>query len=235
MKPSEPDQSREANTGGFATDTRPLRILLVDDDSFMLEVIGKLLRQSDRYTVVAEAGDVRTALSACEAQRPDVVLLDINLPDESGVAAVQKFRRVCPEARILLCTAEATDERIIDALRSGAHGFVEKTNRWQDFIIAIERVAAGEHYLCARSTAAFVRFSQEDSTAKAQKEIARLTPRETEVLKLVSRGDASKEVASKLGVSVGTVDVHRANVMKKLNVRNIAGLVAFAFETGLLG
>jgi DNA-binding NarL/FixJ family response regulator len=235
MKPSEADQSREANTGGFATDTRPLRILLVDDDSFMLEVIGKLLRQSDRYTVVAEAGDVRTALSACEAHRPDVVLLDINLPDETGIAAVQKFRSVCPEARILLCTAEATDERIIDALRSGAQGFVEKTNRWQDFIIAIERVAAGEHYLCARSTAAFVRFSQEDSTAKAQKEIARLTPRETEVLKLVSRGDASKEVASKLGVSVGTVDVHRANVMKKLNVRNIAGLVAFAFETGLLG
>ncbi len=101
----------------------------------MCEVIGRLLgNQRERYAVVAQVGDVPAAMEACGMHRPDLMLLGINLPGESGIAAVAKLRQHWPGMRILLCTCEVTDERIVAALRSGAHGFIEKTNTWEDFI-----------------------------------------------------------------------------------------------------
>jgi DNA-binding NarL/FixJ family response regulator len=193
-----------------------------------------LSRQKGRYKVVAECGDVKTALIACQESRPDLLILDINLPDKSGIEAVPEIKKVSPLTRILLCTAFVTDDRVVDALRSGADGFVEKTNSWHDFVEAVQRVADGQHFFCARSSAALAHFSQHprpDSSATA----ASLSPREKEVLKWVAHGNSSKEVAQKLGISVGTIDVHRANLMKKLNVRNSVGLVLLAFEAGLIG
>lgn len=218
-----------------ARDDQPLSIVVVDDHQFMREVISAMLaRQGARYKVVAEAGDAGAAVAATQKLAPDLLILDINLPDISGIDAVPKLQQVSPHTRILLCTAGVTDERILDALRSGANGFVEKTNTWDDFIHAIERVAAGEHYFCARSSAALAQYSQNGGRPAGAKQTAHLTVREKEVLALVARGDSSKEIAHTLGVSVGTVDVHRANLMKKLGVRNVAGLVLYAFEGGLI-
>lgn len=213
----------------------PLSIVVVDDHRFMRDMISRMLSQhADEYRVVGEAADVKSAMAACDKLQPDLLILDINLPDQSGIEAVPKLQRVSPGTRILLCTAGVTDERILDALRSGANGFVEKTNTWGDFVSAIERVAAGEHYFCARSSAALAQYSQDGSRAPDARHSARLTEREKEVVALVARGDSSKEIAHTLGISVGTVDVHRANLMKKLQVRNVAGLVLYAFEGGLL-
>lgn len=212
-----------------------LRIVVVDDDRFMREVIGRLLRQQPaRYDVVAEVGSVQAATEACGTHHADLMLLDINLPDGSGIAAVPELRQSCPDMRILLCTCDVTDERVVEALRSGAHGFVEKTNTWQDFITAIERVAAGDHYFCSRSMTALARFSQPPDKRTSADQLGSLSAREKEVLRLVSRGGSSKEVACALGIRVGTVDVHRANLMKKLGVRNVAGLVALAFQANLI-
>ena len=207
---------------------------MVDDHRFIREVLTAMLgRQRGRYQVVAEGEDVKTALEACQKVKPDLLILDINLPGESGIEAVPALKQISPQTRILLCTAYVTDDRILDALRSGAHGFVEK-NRWDDFIEAVNRVAIGEHYFCSRSSAALSYFSQRPAKT-ARLRTSALSPREKEVLKLVACGSSSKEVASKLGISVGTVDVHRANLMKKLGVKNIAGLVVFAFEAKLIG
>lgn len=223
--------NHHASRGG----NEQLRIIVVDDDHFMCEVIGRLLRQEpERYAVVAEVASVREAMEACGTHPADLMLLDINLPDESGIAAVPKLRKSCPDMRILLCTCDVTDERIVDALRSGAHGFIEKTNTWEDFIAAIEHVAAGEHYFCPRSMTALARFSQPSDRSTCSNKLRSLSARETEVLRLVSRGASSKAVASTLGISVGTVDVHRAHLMKKLGVKNVAGLVAIAFQANLL-
>ncbi len=212
-----------------------MRILLVDDDLFMLEVITRLLRHDGAsFEVVAAATDVEGGLVACRQYDPDIVLLDINLPGESGIEGVPRFKESCPKSRILLCTAEATDERIMDALRSGADGFIEKTNKWTELTDAIERVARGEHYFCPRSSAALSHFSQNGTPGSLQRQMKSLTGREKEVLELVSRGNSSKEIAATLRVSVGTVDVHRSNVMKKLGIRNVAGLVAFSFQAGLI-
>src|SRR5436853_4997769 len=134
--------------------TRPLSIIVVEDDQFLLEVLTRLLNhERDRYQVVSPVTNIPAAVEACRKYSPDLLLVDINLPGESGIQAIPKFRQLCPRLRIILCTAEVTDARILEALRTGVDGFVEKTGTWDDFIQAIERVAAGEHYLCPRSTA----------------------------------------------------------------------------------
>ena len=213
----------------------PLSVVVVDDHRFMRELISTMLRRQDRfYDVVAEGGDARAALEACERLKPDLLILDINLPDESGIDAVAKLKRASPRTRILLCTAYVTDDRVLDALRSGAHGFVEKTNTWKDFIDAVKRVGGGEHYFCAQGNGAL-----SDIPLSARKQIgpastAGLSPREKEVLTLIAHGGTSKEIAQELGISVGTVDTHRTNLMKKLHIRNVAGLVVYAFRAGLI-
>lgn len=215
-------------------DRRATTIAVVDDHAFMRDLITSMLRcQDGRYEVVAEGGDIRSAIAACTQAQPDLLVLDINLPDGSGIDAVPHLKRVSPRTRILLCTADASESRIIDALRSGAQGFVEKTNTWHAFVEAIDRVAAGQHYFSAESSA--VLTDRRDANAAPDKRrAAALSPRETEVLQLVAKGRTSKEVAQQLGICVGTVDVHRANLMKKLHIRNVAGLVAFAFQAGLI-
>src|SRR5205823_5294925 len=107
----------------------------------MREVIAAMLRrQNSRYEVLAEASDAKGAIDACRRSSPDLVLLDINLPDTSGIDIVPAIKKVSPNTRVLLCTAYVTDDRILDALRSGAEGFAEKTNTWSDFLEAIDRV-----------------------------------------------------------------------------------------------
>ena len=214
--------------------TAPARIVVVDDHQFMREVISRMLaRQPDRYEVVAEAPDAVSAIAACERHRPDLVILDINLPDMSGIEAVPAIRRSSPTTHILLCTALVSDQRVIDALRSGAHGFVEKTNSWDDFIDAIERVRRGEHYFCTTSGRCDPNPLPKTAGKPPPLHVP-LSQREREVLTLIAQGSTSKEIASQLGVSFGTVDTHRTNLMRKLKIRNVAGLVVYAFRAGLI-
>lgn len=120
---------------------------MVDDHVFMRELIcATLSRQSSRYEVLGEAGNGAEAVTLCERLSPHLVILDINLPGESGIEILPELRRACPSARILLRTAFATEDRILDSIRSGADGFVEKTNTWSDFLDAVDRVSNGERY-----------------------------------------------------------------------------------------
>lgn len=213
----------------------PARIVVVDDHQFMREIISRMLaRQPERYTVVAEASDGASAIDACQQHRPELLILDINLPDISGIDAVPQIRRVSPETRILLCTALVSDERVIDALRSGAHGFVEKTNSWDDFVDAVERVRRGEQYFSSTSSGSFEGREGGRPSQNQARLLVPLSQREREVLTLIAQGSTSKEIAVKLGVSFGTVDTHRTNLMRKLKIRNIAGLVVYAFRAGLI-
>ena len=213
----------------------PVRIVVVDDHRFMREMISRMLgREPERYKVVAEAPDAATAIAACEEHKPDLVVLDINLPDISGIDAVPAIRKLSPDTRILLCTALVSDERVIDALRSGANGFVEKTNSWDDFASAVERVRRGEHYFCTTSSGCTPEVRVATRNAVRPLVQVPLSPREREVLTLIAQGSTTKEIASKLGVSFGTVDTHRTNLMRKLKIRNVAGLVVYAFRAGLI-
>ena len=213
----------------------PVRIVVVDGHRFMRELISvTLARQRGRYKVVAEHGDARTAIRACEELLPDLLILDINLPDLSGIDAVPAIRKRAPKTRILLCTAFVSDDRVVDALRCGAHGFVEKTNTWKDFVEAIEHVVNGEHFFRAQSSNA---LAQPLDLATQQKPVAPsalLTQREREVLTLIAQGNTTKEIAAKLHVSAGTIDTHRMHIMRKLALRNVAEMVVYAFRVGLI-
>ena len=220
---------------GKPEDGEPLRIVVVDDHRFMREMISRMLgREPERYSVVAEAPDAATAIAACQQHKPDLLILDINLPDMSGIDAVPEIRKISPNTRILLCTALVSDERVIDALRSGAHGFVEKTNSWDDFAEGVERVRNGEQYFRSTSNSYAPDESERRKSSSAPAPQVPLSPREREILTLIAEGSTSKEIASKLGVSFGTVDTHRTNLMRKLKIRNVAGLVVYAFRAGLI-
>jgi two-component system response regulator NreC len=213
----------------------PISIVVVDDHRFMRELISAMLaRQEGRYKVVAEKGDATTAIQACKELLPDLLILDINLPDLCGIEAVPHIRKHAPRTRILLCTAFVTDDRVIDALRSGADGFVEKTNSWDDFIEAVQRVSGGEHFFRSQSSPALTESREAMNPSALRAPGTPLSPREKEVLKLIAQGDSSKEIAAKLQIGVGTVETHRARLLSKLKVRNVAGLVSYAFRSGLM-
>ena len=213
--------------------TQTVRTVVVDDHAFMRELIGaRLSREHSRFKVLAEVGDAAAAVAACRRFTPDLVILDINLPDQSGIDAVAELKQVSPSTSILLCTAYATDDRISEAMRSGAEGFVEKTNTWDDFIDAVNCVSGGERYF--RSSSPKLRPVNDGSRLQTSAVPPRLSRREREVLALIAEGSTSKEIASKLFISLQTVETHRSNLMTKLRVRNMAGMVVYAVHLGLV-
>lgn len=200
------------------------RIAVVDDHAFMRDLIARELTRNDkRYDVVAAVGTAADAVAVCRRFKPDLLVLDINLPDRTGVAAVPDIRRASPATRILLCTAFPKEEWLGQASDCGADGFVEKTNTWDDFLIAVDRVTRGQRYFCSNAAGA----------AKREPSPVRLTAREHEVLKMIAGGMTTKEIAARLFISIPTVETHRANLMGKTSARNVAGLVRFALDTGL--
>jgi DNA-binding NarL/FixJ family response regulator len=221
-------------TAKGARNSHQVRTVVVDDHAFMRELIGaRLSREHSRFKVLAQVGDAASAVAACRRFSPDLLILDINLPDQSGIDAVAELKRVSPETSILLCTAYATDDRIADAVRSGAEGFVEKTNTWDEFINAVHCVSGGERYF--RSSSPKLRPVNDEPKARIPAESkSPLSQREREVLSLIADGSTSKEIASKLFISLQTVETHRSNLMTKLRVRNMAGMVVHAVRLGLV-
>lgn len=210
-----------------------VRLVLVDDHAFMRDLMARsLAQQATRYAVLAAVGTAAEAIEACRKLKPDLVILDINLPDQNGIDALPELRRVAPATRILLCTGFPTDDRIADLAGTGAHGFVEKTNTWDEFLQAVEHVSHGELYFCSH-TAGIVPESRGLHKTQGASRSPPLTARETEIIILIAQGFTSKEIAAKLSISVATVETHRTNLMIKLGVRNVAGLVAYAISAGL--
>jgi two-component system NarL family response regulator len=201
-------------------------VAIVDDHAFMRDLMAReLTRSAKPYNVVAAVGTAADAVDVCRRFEPNLVVLDINLPDRTGVAAVPDIRRASPATRILLCTAHAKEDWIGQASTCGADGFVQKTNSLDDFMLAVDRVCGGQRYFCSGGPAA--------SPPARETTTVRLTPREKEILGLIARGLTTKEIAAQLFISIPTVETHRANLMTKTGGRNVASLVRFAMDAGL--
>ncbi len=212
---------------------RCLRIVLAEDHAFVRELIHELLSREPHYQVVAEASTAKEAISACQQFSPDILILDINLPGESGLEAIPKLKRLCPKTRILLCSGSVTEQGIVAALRTGADGFMEKTHSRSVFLEAVGRIAEGKHYFCTRSTKLLAEMAR-GLHPEAKEEASELTAREKEIVALIARGCTNKEIACKLHIAVGTVDTHRTNLMRKLGARNTAELTRYAIERRLV-
>lgn len=196
-----------------------IRVALAEDHTIVREGIRALLSRAATMEVVGEAADGREAVAVCEATRPDVLLLDLSMPLLDGIAAIPAVRAASPGTAVLVLSMHGGAEHVEPALRAGARGYIVKGQGLAALVSAIERVAAGALYI--------------DANASRGAD-AGITPREREVLRLVARGRSSAEVAAALSLSVKTVDTHRANLMSKLDVPNVAALVDKAHRLRLV-
>ena len=207
----------------------PTRILLADDHLVVREGLRSLLEAAG-FKVVGEARDGREALKLARVLEPDLTVMDIGMPGLNGVDACRELLREVPEMRIILLTVHGEDAYVIEALRSGARGYVLKTQAGSDLVRAIGEVTQGRIYLSPSVSSAVVQAFLAGSTSPADP----LTPREREVLQLVAEGRSTKEVAGILGVSVKTAETHRTRLMTKLDIHHTAGLVHYAIRRGLI-
>jgi len=202
--------------------------LIAEDHTLVRIGIRALLEDFDGVEVAGEAGDGCEALRLIQAQQPDVVLMDLTMPEMNGLEATSRAAREFPNVRVLILSAHADQEYVWQALQAGARGYVLKDDSPQELELAIKTVARGESYLSPAVSSYAQRLDREPGSLK------RLTPRQREVLQLVAEGYKTKEIAQKLQISIKTVETHRARLMEQLNIYDIAGLVRYAIRMGLV-
>ena len=209
-----------------------LRVLLVDDHALVRAGIRSLLRDIEGVEVVGEAADGAEALAIAGRERPDAVLLDIAMKGMSGLEAAARFRELHPGVRVLILSMHASEEYVLQALRSGAAAYLIKDSATAELELALRSVMRGETYLSPAISRQVVDGYVQRVGAGAAEDP--LTPRQREVLKRVAEGRSTKEIAYDLGLSVKTVETHRAQIMERLGIRDVAGLVRYAMRTGLV-
>ncbi len=210
-----------------------IRLLLADDHKLFRAGIRSLLQTLGDVEVVAEAGDGREALRLVEAHRPDVVLLDILMPSLNGLDTAARITRIVPRPRVIMLSMNADEDSVLRALRAGAVGYLVKTADPAELELAIRAVMRGENFLSSAVSAHVVAtcLGRVDHERSA---LERLSPRLREVLQLVAEGHTTKEIAKKLGITVRTAEAYRGELMKALDIHDIASLTRYAIRTGLV-
>ncbi|MBI5686681.1 MAG: response regulator transcription factor [Verrucomicrobia bacterium] len=208
------------------------RVLLVDDHKIMREGLRSLLAVTPGVEVVGEAGDGRTAVQLALKLTPDVVVMDIGMPDLNGVDATRQIKARAPQTKVIALSLHSDERFIAGMFKAGASGYLLKDGAFEELAHAIRTVAAGHIYLCPRITRTVIQDYLRDAQAAAVAGAA-LSDREREVLQLIAEGKNTKEIAGSLDVSVKTVETHRARLMERLGVRSVAGLTKYAVREGL--
>jgi DNA-binding NarL/FixJ family response regulator len=209
-------------------DRRPIRVLLADDHGVVREGLRTYLALQDGLEVVGEAADGEEAVREAERLRPDVVLMDLVMPKLDGVEAMRELRARLPDTRVIVLTSFTDDERLLPAIQAGAAGYLLKNVQPAELARAVRLAHAGDTLLDPSVAARLV-----DAIATEQP-VARLTPREREVLVLVGRGMSNKRIARELGLSEKTVKTHVANVLHKLGATDRTQAAVYAVRTGLI-
>jgi two-component system response regulator NreC len=208
-----------------------IRIVVVDDHAVVRSGLRLLLDAEDDMEVVGDAGNARDAIFEVRASKPDVVLLDVVMPGESGIEALPQVLREAPEAKVLMLSMQDDPNYVREAFAAGASGYVLKEAVDAEVVAAIREVAAGNQYVHAALGA---RMVAADAAAQAAAAADPLSDREREVLKMLALGHTNQEIAQQLFISVRTAETHRAHIMRKLQLSTRAELVRYAIEHGQL-
>jgi len=212
-----------------------VRVLLVDDDHLMRAGLAELLAIDPSIEVIAQAATGREAITLTRRHRPDVVLMDVQMPDLDGITATHELVNDAPDTRVLILTTFELDDYVFGALRAGASGFLLKRTRPEELIAAVHTIAAGEALLSPSVTRRVIdRMARQPVPDLAGKDaLAGLTPREREVLGFLAQGLSNREIADTLVVEESTIRTHVKRVLFKLDLRDRIQAVIFAYENGI--
>jgi DNA-binding NarL/FixJ family response regulator len=211
------------------------RVLIADDDDLMRAGLVELLSGEPEIEIVAEAATGRQAVGRARRLGPDVVLMDVRMPDLNGIQATRELTRAAPDTKVLILTTFEQDDYIFGALRAGASGFLLKRSRPEELIAAVHTIARGESLLSPSVTRLVIdRMAQQPLPEfAAEAKLDELTRREREVLELIARGLSNREIATELFVEDSTVRTHVKRIQMKLQLRDRVQIVIFAYETGV--
>jgi DNA-binding NarL/FixJ family response regulator len=215
---------------------KTLKILIADDHDVVRRGIRSLIESRPEWQVCDEAHSGREAVQKAEERKPDIVVLDISMPELNGLEAARRIQKVSPNSEILILSMHYSDQLIKEILDAGVRGFIVKSDSDRDLIIALETLANHKPFFTSKATEVMLTSFQRPASVPAPAEMrsSRLTSREREIVQLLSEGKSSKEVATSLGISVKTAETHRANIMRKLEIHSVSELVRYAVRNQII-
>jgi len=214
-----------------------IKIILVDDHNIVRDGLKILLMGVGDIDVIGEASDSDELFDLLKTCRPDILLMDISMPKMSGIEITQVIRNDFPDIKVIILTADITEESVFGSLNAGAFGYLPKNVKRSELLEAIYTVSDGQEYLASSFTnlvfRSYIRQAQKENTSSALKEEP-LSKRELEIVELFSEGLTYKEIADRMNISVRTVESHKNHIMEKLGLRSIVDLVKYAIKHGLI-
>lgn len=229
------DATAETTGATEHTVTPKIRVLLVDDHTILRAGLRMMIDAQPDIEVVGEASDGRQALAEAQRLQPDVVLMDITMPEMNGIEATRQLKRALDSTRVLILTMHENEEYLFQVLRAGASGYILKEAAGAELISAIRIVNSGRFYMSPSAQSMMVGdYLQRVRSGEERDSYSALTEREREILKLVAEGHTNNQIAERLFISPKTVDTHRTHIMDKLNLHSRAELVKYAMRRGLL-
>jgi DNA-binding NarL/FixJ family response regulator len=212
---------------------KPIRVIVADDHELFRAGLRAILRGVEGIEVIGEAGDGREALEMIAKAPPDVLVLDISMPGMNGLEAIGHVAEQFPEVKVMILSMHASEQYVGQALRAGAAGYLLKDSAPIELETAIRAVARGENYLSPAVSKQVV-SAYKQQTEPAPFSVEQLTPRQREILQLIAEGKTTKEIAKLLGITVRTTETHRMQLMNRLKIHTVAGLVRCAAQAGLI-
>jgi len=211
-----------------------LRLLVADDHEIVRRGLQALLKTQPGWEVCAEAANGREAVEKAKALKPDIVILDLAMPELNGLEATRQIRKAVPEAEVIILTMHESEQVIREVLDAGARGYILKSDAGRDLVAAVEAVSRKVPFFTSKVASLVMDAYLNGRGGSGPEDRRRLSPREREVLQMLAEGMSSKEVAVKLGISVKSAETHRSNIMRKLDLHSVSELVRYAIRNKIV-